>query len=523
MDYPLLYQNFLTQYPQLTGPRQRLLHECLRSAIRKGTLHAGLRLLGTRQLASELGLARNTVLYAYEQLATEGYVSSDRQGTVVVDLKLSVQLRVTSGESDAAQDVLPLAQARLSRRAQNQSHTHNQAQLQVQSQEGAALDSGASKNTVDAVLPDAALTSAFAPGVPALADFPQASWRRLLDRAWRSCSVAQLNYGEAAGELRLRVAIADHLRASRGVLCEADQVFITDGTQSSLDLCARLFADAGDTVWMENPGYKGALTAFHAAQLQVHAVSLDEQGLAPDEIDIVQHRPKLIYVTPSHQYPLGSVLSLSRRMQLIAHARAASALIIEDDYDSEFRHDGPPLAAMQGLVPDAPVLYLGTFSKTMFPALRIGFMLVPKHLVAALTLALAHAVPRGRACDQLALAEFIQSGQFAAHLRKMRRVYRHRRDVLAAALGLHLGDLGVVCGGSAGMHLALILDARAPDTLVCAQALQQGIVVHPLSLHALSHQAPVFNGLVLGYAQIAPEQIEIAVEKLAHIVRQLVR
>ncbi|MFZ6748285.1 PLP-dependent aminotransferase family protein [Undibacterium sp. Ren11W] len=511
MDYPLLFQNFLKQYPLLTGPRQRRLHACLRSAIRQGTLHAGLRLPGTRQLASELGLARNTVLYAYEQLATEGYVSSDRQGTVVVDLKLSVRSR----ESDVAQDVLPVAQARLSHRAQNQ------AQLQVQSQGDAVLESGASKHAADAVLPDAALMSAFAPGVPALADFPQASWRRLLDRAWRSCSVAQLNYGEAAGELGLRVAIADHLRASRGVLCEPDQVFITDGTQSSLDLCARLFADVGDTVWMENPGYKGALTAFHTAQLQVHPVSLDEQGLAPCEKDIVQHRPKLIYVTPSHQYPLGSVLSLSRRMQLIAHARAASALIIEDDYDSEFRHDGPPLAAMQGLAPDAPVLYLGTFSKTMFPALRIGFMVVPKHLVTALTLALAHAVPRGRACDQLALAEFIQSGQFAAHLRKMRRVYRHRRDVLATALGLHLGDLGVVCGGSAGMHLALVLDARAPDTLVCAHALQQGIVVHPLSLHALSHEAPVFNGLVLGYAQIAPAQIEIAVEQLAKIVRQL--
>jgi GntR family transcriptional regulator/MocR family aminotransferase len=513
MDYPLLYQNFLKQYPHLTGPRQRLLHECLRTAIRKGTLHAGLRLLGTRQLACELGLARNTVLYAYEQLATEGYVCSDRQGTVVVDLKLSLR----AGESVVAQDVLRVAEARLSRRAQNQA----QLQLQVQSQGDAVLESGASKHAADALLPDAALMSAFAPGVPALADFPQASWRRLLDRAWRSCSVAQLNYGEAAGELRLRVAIADHLRASRGALCEADQVFITDGTQSSLDLCARLFADAGDTVWMENPGYKGALTAFHAAQLQVHAVSLDEQGLAPDEIDIVQHRPKLIYVTPSHQYPLGSVLSLSRRMQLIAHARAAGALIIEDDYDSEFRHDGPPLAAMQGLVADAPVLYLGTFSKTMFPALRIGFMLVPKHLVAALRRALAHAVPRGRACDQLALAEFIQSGQFAAHLRKMRRLYRHRRDVLAAALSLHLGDLGVVCGGSAGMHLALLLDARVADTDVCALALQQAIVVHPLSLHAVDNTLAEFNGLVLGYAQIAPEQIENAVEKLAHIVRQL--
>lgn len=501
MDYLLLFQNFLKQYPHLTGPRQALLHACLRSAIRQGSLYAGMRLLGTRQLASELGLARNTVLYAYEQLATEGYVSSNRQGTVVVDLKSNLNLPSIALDTlvNSDQALPPATQTRLSGRAQ--------AQGQAQ---GAAA------------LPDAALMCAFAPGVPALADFPQARWRRLLDRAWRSCTVAQLNYGEAAGQLRLRGAIADHLRASRGVLCEPDQVFITDGTQSSLDLCARLFADVGDTVWMETPGYKGALTAFNAAQLQVHAVSLDEQGLAPVENDIVQHRPKLIYVTPSHQYPLGSVLSLSRRMQLIAHARAASALIIEDDYDSEFRHDGPPLAAMQGLVVDAPVLYLGTFSKTMFPALRIGFMVVPKHLVVALTQALAHALPRGRACDQLALAEFIQSGQFAAHLRKMRRVYRHRRDVLATALGSHLGDLSKVCGGSAGMHLALLLDMRAPDTQVCTLALRQGIVAHPLSLHVLADEAAVFNGLVLGYAQIAPEQIEIAVAQLAQIVRQLV-
>ncbi len=483
MDYALLIANFSKEHHHLNWSRQRLLHECLRTAIRTGNLSAGTRLLSTRKLAADLGLARNTALYAYEQLATEGYVRSDRRGTVVVDIGVE-----TAQTADAATCPYP----GLSQRAQT-----------------------------SAPMPGAALSCAFAPGVPSLADFPIGTWRRLVDRAWRSITSAQLNYGDVAGDLQLRKAIADHLRVSRGAVCDATQIFITDGTQASLDLCARAFADVGDLVWMENPGYKGALIAFRVAELQLHAITVDSDGIAPSAADWRNNPPKLIYVTPSHQYPLGSVLSLGRRMTLIENAKVAGALIIEDDYDSEFRHDGPPLSAMQGLTHNAPVIYLGTFSKTMFPALRIGFMVVPTSLVETLTQLVEQSVPRGRVADQLALAEFLRSGQFAMHLRRMRRLYRQRRDALSTALERHVGPIGRVYGGSAGMHLALSLDESVSDVLVSSQALQQGIVTHPMSVHAVGEGAPSRNGLILGYAQVPASQIGAVVKELAAIIQKV--
>nr|WP_315188161.1 PLP-dependent aminotransferase family protein [uncultured Albidiferax sp.] len=486
MDYALLLAQYTQAHPG--GPRQQQLHACLRSAIRSGTLAPGTRLLATRQLAADLGVARNTVLYAYAQLATEGYVQPDRRGTRVADLV----------PRPAAARALPAGPSPvLSRRAQP-------APPRLEP------------------LPEAHWMGAFVPGVPALADFPLAAWRRQVDHAWRYLSTVQLNYGAPAGQPLLREAIAAHLRASRGVVCDARQVFITDGTQTSLNLCAHAFADAGDTVWLENPGYRGALTAFQAAELRVHGIAVDTDGMAPSAADWQQHPPKLIYTTPSHQYPLGSVLSLPRRLALLAQAQACGALVIEDDYDSEFRHDGPPLAAMQGLLPVAPVLYLGTFSKTLFPALRIGFMVVPQQLVAALEPVLAASVPQGRAADQLALAAFLRSGQFATHLRRMRRLYRQRRDALRSALLRHFGPDVAVVGGSAGMHLALRLDGAISDVRVSAQALQHGIVAHALSSHAVGnnggHGGPVWNGLMLGYAQVPAEHMDAAVEKLARIV-----
>eukprot|EP01034_Spumella_vulgaris_P034667 gene34667-42757_t len=400
MDYALLVSSFTQQHAQRGWPRQRMLHECLRAAIREGTLAAGTRLVATRALAAELGMARNTVLYAYEQLVCEGYAVSDRSGT-----RVATAAPVAAAAAVVAA-VAGVPQPCLSRRARN----------------------------LREVAGPAHLMGAFVPGVPALDAFPTAQWRRLLDKAWRGLNPAHLNYGDAAGEPALRSAIADYLRASRGVLCDASQVFITDGTQSSLDLCARACADEGDTVWIEHPGYLGALASFRGAGLKVEGIGVDEDGIAPTPQDWRGRPPRLIYTTPSHQYPMGGVLTLERRLALIAHARAAGALIIEDDYDSEFRHDGPPLSAMQGLAPDAPVLYLGTFSKTMFPALRIGFLVVPPALSEPLAEMRGQSAARGRVAEQLALAEFLRSGQFALHLRRMRRLYRQRRDVLVASL-----------------------------------------------------------------------------------------
>ncbi|MFZ6874101.1 PLP-dependent aminotransferase family protein [Undibacterium sp. Di27W] len=483
MDYALLLNHFQAEHRHAGWPRQRLLHECLRAAIKSGKLVAGTRLPPSRELAAELAMARNTVLYAYEQLATEGYVDASKRGTLVAQVKLAQAAR--------PETTMPAA-AILSRRSR-----------------------------VSTALLDITAMQAFTPGVPALDEFPLGQWRHLQARAWRKATTSQLNYGEPAGEPALRSAIADYLRVSRGVLCDAGQIFITDGTQSSLDLCAHAFADIGEQVWMENPGYHGARMAFNAAQLNIRGIAVDADGIAPDVSDWQDYPPRLIYVTPSHQYPLGSVLALARRMALIEQARACGALIIEDDYDSEFRHDGPPLPAMQGLAADAPVLYLGTFSKTMFPALRLGFIVVPAHLVAALGNFLAHTAPRGRAVDQLALAEFLSSGQFATHLRRMRRLYRQRRDALVTALEQRLGARALIQGASTGMHLSLLLPADLDDKQVSDRAMADGIVAQALSSHAAEHGrlADNGNGLILGYAQVPTEDMAQAVERLVRGMR----
>jgi len=488
MDYSLLIERFTEQHREQRWPRQRLLHECLRAAIRDGTLAAGTRLVASRALAQELGVARNSVLYAYEQLASEGYVVGDRRGTVVAEVAADAPRRKRRGASAAANGAGQHAQ--LSQRARDLRPLPGPANMM----------------------------GAFVPGVPALDRFPMALWRRMLERALRSLTVAQLNYADPAGEPALRAAIAGHLRASRGVVCEAEQVFITDGTQSSLDICVRALADEGDTIWMESPGYGGALAASRAAGLNIAAIEVDEDGIAPGADDWLLQPPRLIYTTPSHQYPTGGLLSLRRRLALIESARAAGALIIEDDYDSEFRHDGPPLPAMQGLAADAPVVYLGTFSKTMFPSLRIGFLVVPPALAEPMAQMRAQSSPRGRVAEQLALAEFVHSGQFALHLRRMRRLYRQRRDALVTALERHMGSVAGVYGGSAGMHLALRFHGRRlDDAAISAQAREQGIVAHALSSHAVQGDAG-WSGLMLGYAQIDAEEVDGLVRRLAALV-----
>ncbi|HEU4374645.1 MAG TPA: PLP-dependent aminotransferase family protein [Telluria sp.] len=481
MEYKVLLNSFERTQDMGDWPRQRVIHACLRAAIVDGSLASGARLLATRALAAELGIARNTVVYAYEQLATEGLIIATPRGTVVAPL----------AKPKAAVSAGVAANGVLARRMQG----------------------------VRALPVAGALQGAFAPGVPALGAFPVPLWRRALDRAWRSIDQSDLNYGDVAGVLALREQISAYLRASRGVRCDASQVFVTSGTQSSLEICARTFADAGATAWIENPGYTGALAAFRVAQLRTVGIPVDAGGIAPAAQDWQQNKPRLIYTTPSHQYPTGTVLDMPRRLALIEHARAAGALIIEDDYDSEFRYDGPPLPAMQGLADDAPVIYLGTFSKTMFPAIRTGYMVVPPNLVAPLRSVMARLAPHGRVADQLALADFLRSGQFGVHLRRMRRLYRSRRDLLLEALHRHVGDAVAVHGSSAGIHLSLqFLDPALDDTAVAAAALAAGVVARPLSGDATGLRKHGWNGLLLGYSQVEGAEMEAPVRLLAQLI-----
>jgi len=483
MDYAVMLSNFEREAGRDASariPQQQRLYHCLRAAILKGAIGEGTRLLPTRELAADLGVARNSVLYAYERLAEEGFVHAKRQGTLVARIGLQQSPAVMAGETPVL-----------------------------------------SKRVADIVRPGAGMDDPlpFLPGTPALDEFPLAQWRRCVERAWRAAGAAQLGYMRRDDNLTLRQAIAEYLRVSRGVRCDADQVLVTDGTQSALDLCARALAEANDIAWMENPGYGGARNAFLAADLRLVPIPVDADGLAPGPQHWRDTPPKLIYITPSHQYPLGAVMSLERRLALIAEARAAGALIIEDDYDSEFRHHGAPLAAVQGLADDAPVIYLGTFSKVMFPALRIGFMVLPRALAPAFRSTAGALMLRGRIVEQLALADFIEAGHFTRHLRRMRRLYAERRMALEDALQRHVDGLLTVSGGAGGMHLSARLDAPVADTDVSSVGRTHGLVLRALSRFCLPGTQAGYNGLVFGYGGVPASRMD----QLAQQVRTVIQ
>lgn len=481
MDYGLLLADFERHHDVRGWPRQRMVHACLRAAILGGRLAAGHRLLSTRTLARELNVARNTVLYAYEQLMAEGLLLTSRRGTVVA------QVAMQAATSAPARESARRTPSSLSRRAQ----------------------------ALSAMAAPGVLAGAFALGVPALDAFPMPAWRRALDQAWRETGPFEFDYCDPAGLPVLRKAIADYLRAARGVRCDAGQVVVTNGTQASLELCVHLLTDAGDTAWIENPGYLGALSAFRGGQLRTVGIPVDDEGIAPGPGDWQRTPPRLIYTSPSHQYPTGGVLGMRRRLALLENADRAGALIIEDDYDSEFRHDGPPLSAMQGLGPAAPVIYLGTFSKTMFPAMRTGFMVLPPGLAEAARPALARLPMHGRVPEQRALAAFLNSGQFVQHLRRMRRLYRERRDALLDALARHVGGMALVHGAGTGMHLSLrFTEPDWRDDRISDAALAAGIAVHCMTRHETGLRKTWWNGLLLGYSQVPTGEIDDALRRL---------
>jgi GntR family transcriptional regulator/MocR family aminotransferase len=463
-------------------PRQRLLYLRLREAILCGRLPADTRLPASRSLAATLGIARNTVLFAYEQLVAEGCLVADRQGTRVAHLPTA-----------------PTASPRVLRTPDAPSALSVRASAALQREP--ARDAEA--------LP-------FSPGVPDFGAFPFRAWRACLERAWRDAGWRQLGYAAHGGDPSLRAALAAHLRNVRGLAVDAAQILITSGTQAGLDLCARLLADHGDTVWVENPGYLAARVAFGLAGLQVHDVTVDGEGLAAGVDDWLHHRPRLIMVTPSHQYPTGRVMSLSRRLALLERARAAGAWIVEDDYDSEFRRAGPAPPALFGLQADAPVVYAGTFSKTLYPGLRLGYLVLPRAIAADLIHAAALATRAGQGIEQRALADFIGRGHYTTHIRRMRARYSARQAALRAALQQAFGPGLALSGGEAGLHLVIWLPDELNDVAVAQRAAQMGLGVRALSAYA---RPPVTcNGLVLGYGNLDEATVEGAVARLKRAV-----
>jgi GntR family transcriptional regulator/MocR family aminotransferase len=362
-------------------------------------------------------------------------------------------------------------------------------------------------------------TVAFAPGVPALDLFPWQTWGRLVARRGRELGADSAGYADSLGYRPLRDAVARYVAVARGVTCTADQVVIVGGSQQALDLVARVTTVAGDAAWVEDPGYHGALGAFVAAGLEVAGVPVDADGMSVAAGGLGGRAARLIYVTPSHQFPLGVTMSLSRRLELLAAAADMHAWIVEDDYDSEFRYVSRPLTALQGLDTDGRVVYVGTFSKVMFPALRIGFVIAPHALVPAITAARQFTGTQQAALEQMVLADFIGEGHFERHVRRMRAVYAERQQDLIDALRSECDGLIEAAPAGSGMHLVGWLPAGLDDADVSRRAATRAVDAIPLSAFAVGRGA-ARPGLLLGYAHVDRGAIFAACRGLAAAIRE---
>jgi GntR family transcriptional regulator/MocR family aminotransferase len=490
---------------QRDGPAlHRQLYTELRAMMLDGRLAPGRRLPASRLLARDLGVSRNTVAGAFDQLRAEGYLEAKERGGTFVGARMP----------DALFRVSPSAARRAPRR-------HSIVPV-VPSAPGPGL-SARGRRLREAALPglrarDSAVRP-FRSGVPALEAFPRRIWARLMARRWRRGAVP-LAYGDAEGDATLRSAIADYVRGARGARCNDDQVLIVSGSQQALDLAARVALDPGDAAWVEDPGYWGVRAALAAAGARVVPVPVDAQGLDVSEGQSREPAARVICVAPSHQFPLGVTMSVARRLELLAWASQARAWILEDDYDSEYRYASRPLACLQGLDESGCVVYIGTFSKTVFPALRLGYVIAPHAMLDALQAARASADRHSPALEQGVLADFIGEGHYARHVRRMRALYEERRDAFREAVEQRLGGLLILGSMDAGMHTVGWLPDGTDDRRV-SEALQAADVdAVPMSRYWMGPARG--SGLMLGYAPYPPPVIREAVDRMARVLERLV-
>lgn len=456
------------------GLRERLC-ATLRQAIAGGHLTFGQKVPSTRQLAGDLGLSRVTVEAAYAQLESEGYLQRE------------------TGRGTFVAIVMPAQTAR-----------------------AATVDRPRFSARGDTVIAtggcqDPPFPHAFAAGSPELRAFPHQLWRRLYASVQRSYGSQLMGYGDPLGYLPLRGAIADYLALSRGMRCRPEQVIILTSSQQALQLLAMMFLDPGDEVWLETPGYPGARNAFLAAGARCRGVPLDDEGA------IVQRgAARLLYLTPSHHYPTGVAMSLARRLAWLAWAQRHGSWIIEDDYDSEFHYDERPTPAMQGLDRYGRVITLGTFSKSLFPSLRLAWMVVPPALIAPLGQARSLMDGHSALLPQAVTAAFLQQGHFASHLRLMRQLYRSRRDLLLAQLP-PLSPWLTPIATPGGLQLTVTLKEGENEAALSAQAERDGLALPRLS--PLATEAPGQAGWILGFAALSPGEIATGCAKMTSLFR----
>jgi GntR family transcriptional regulator / MocR family aminotransferase len=471
----------------------RWLYSALRAAILEGRLHPSARLPATRDLATQYRLSRGTIVNAVEQLKSEGYV----------------QARIGSGTyvSSTLPDELFQVAANAKPNLPERQHEQHNLKREI----------SAYARRVH-LFPNFAPhpTRAFRPNLPALDLFPTTLWAQVAARRLRKISTNFLIGCDPLGYLPLRQAVADYLNTSRGVNCSADQVAIVSGAQEAFDLVARLFLNPGDRVCMENPGYIGATTVFQSLGAKISYVPLDEEGIKLSESTL--RNARLVYVTPGHQFPLGITMSLARRLQLLESARKSGTLILEDDYDSEFRYAGRPVPALQGLDRHGLVLFTGSFSKVLFPSLRLGYLVVPADLADRVSATLSITRRHAPLMEQAVLSDFITAGHFGRHLRRMRQIYAERLNALLHSATQNLTGMLEISGVEAGLQTVGWLQRGINAESAAAAAAKRNVEVTPLSIYARGNVAPA--GLQLGFAAIDAKEIRRGVQDLAVALEQ---
>ena len=478
-------------------PLYRQIYDAVRHGILDGRLRGGLRLPSTRLLAEELGVSRNIVVLAFEQLLAEGYLEA----------------KIGAGTSVAK--TVPEELLHVGRRGGQERPAPHRKTVSKRGEKISSLTARAH------ALAPAARFAPFQYGLPALDELPLELWGRLVARHFRKATKELLGHGDSAGLGILREAIASYAGVARGVRCSPSQVIVVNGSQQALDLAARVLLDPGDCAVVENPGYVGARSALLAAGIRLFPVPVDREGLSMEVLKHGRPKAKLLYVTPSHQFPLGVVLSLARRLELLDWAARHGTWIFEDDYDSEYRYESRPIPALQGLDQAGRVIYVGTLSKVLFPAIRFGYMIVPEDLVQPFVAARALTDLSSPQVEQAALAEFISEGHLASHIRRMRSLYMERRDFMKRMIKEELQGLLEVQDTEAGMHFVGWLPAGADDAYISREAAKAGLHVMPVSAFAIEPLERA--GLLLGFAGFSKAEIRRGIRELGAVVRRGLR
>jgi GntR family transcriptional regulator / MocR family aminotransferase len=482
------------------GPFYQQIYRAFRNEILSCALSPGDRVPSTRALADLLKVSRNTAVSAYEQLLAEGYLETriGAAGTVVAPL-------VTPSEP------------------QQPAFVRHDAQLATVGERVLGAAGAVSKSlglsALSWELTPPRIRYDFRPGRAAFPDLPYALWCRLLGARARHATLSDLDYGPPVGRWELREAIATRLRRLRGVDANPERIVIVNGTQQALDLICRVLLNPGDRVLVEEPHYTGARCAFTAAGAELVASPVDEHGIQIPKATRAKGSVRLAYVTPSHQFPTGVVLPVARRFELLDWASRVGAFIVEDDYDSEYRYDGPPLQALAGLDREGCVIYVGTFSKILFPALRLAYLVLPESLVEAVTAAKAIGDTGTATLEQLALADFISMGHFDRHLRRTNASNAARRNALVEAVREEFADRAEVCGANAGLHLLVWLKGRSGGMIADAHGKAEDSGVGLYTVDPFYLKPPKRTGVVLGYAPLREREIREGIRCLAAAFR----